>query len=123
MTLIETTEVVGMITDTMNLSLAFMTLYLSTVTGYLIIAYLAGSKLTKFQAGLITVFFLVFSVHFTISSFGTFELASTYTMQYLPETEHGPSIVMNRTLTIFQMAGIVGCLKFMWDVRKKIEDK
>jgi len=69
MTLIETTEVVSMISDMMNLSLAFMTLYLSAVTGYLIVAYLPASNLTRFQAG------------------------------------------------------ILGCLKFMWDVRRKKSDQ
>jgi hypothetical protein len=34
----------------------------------------------------------------------------------------GPSPVMNRGLAIFQLFGIVGCLKFMWDVRKNINE-
>ncbi len=103
----------------MNLSLAFMTLYLSVVTGYLIVAYLAGSKLTKLQASFVTLLFVVFSVHFTLSSLGGFEGAYATHVEYFPDQIIGPSPVMNRGLAIFQIFGIFGCLKFMWDVRKK----
>jgi len=101
----------------MNLSLAFMTLYISVVTGYLVVAYLVGSKLTKSQSAFITVLFVVFSIHFTLSSFGAFEMAYATQQEFLPDAKYGPAAMLNRGLAIFQLAGVLGCLKFMWDVR------
>jgi hypothetical protein len=102
----------------MNLSLAFMTLYLSVVTGYLVVAYLAGSKLSRFQVTFVTILFVVFSVHLTVSSYGAFEAAYIAHLKYFPDEVIGPSPILNRGLAVFQLAGIIGCLTFMWDVRK-----
>jgi len=117
MTLEEISIVAGLIGDAMNLSLAFMTLYLSVVTGYLIAAYLVGSRLTIFQAAFITLLFVVFSVHFTLSGFGAFEAAYAAHLKFSSDAPVGPSPIMNRGLAAFQLAGVIGCLKFMWDVR------
>ena len=109
------------IADNFNTSLAFMTLYLSVVSGYLCVAYLAGSKLTKLQVSFVTLLYVVFPLHFTLSSFGAFEGAHLMHVEAFPDSL-GPSPVMNRGLAIFQLFGIVGCLKFMWDVRKNINE-
>lgn len=118
MTLAELNSASEMVSNAMNLSLAFMTLYLSVVTGYLIVAYLVGSKLTKFQSAFITVLFTVFAIHFTLSSFGSFEVAYATHQKFSPAGTVGPSPIMNRSLAVFQLVGVLGCLKFMWDVRK-----
>ena len=44
-------------------------MYLSVVTGYLIAAYLAGSKLKQSQASLINTFFVVSAFYFSWSTF------------------------------------------------------
>ena len=117
MTIEEMSSAAETVSNAMNLSLAFMTLYLSVVTGYLVVAYLVGSRLTKFQSAFITILFVVFSIHFTLSSFGAFEHAYATHKEFFPDAIFGPSPVMNRGLAIFQLAGVLGCLKFMWDVR------
>ena len=104
MTLEELDIVGGLIGSAMNLSLAFMTLYLSVVTGYLIVAYLVGSNLTKFQAAFITLLFVVFSVHFTLSGFGAFEAAYAAHVEFNSDAPVGPSPIMNRGL-LFMPAG------------------
>ncbi len=110
--------VAEMISNSLNLSLAFLTLYLSVVSGYLVVSYLVGAKLTKFQSSFVTILFVVFSLHFTLSSYGAFEGAHLVHRQYFPADSLGPSPIMNRGLAMFQVAGVLGCLKFMWDVRK-----
>lgn len=70
-----------------------------------------------FQASFVTTLFVVFSLHFTLSSYGAFEGAHLVHLEYFPADSIGPSPIMNRGLAIFQLAGVLGCLKFMWDVR------
>ena len=120
MSVSEVTAVSGMIADLMNQSMAFLTLYLSVVSGYLVVAFVVGNSLSRFQATLITCFFVIFSIHFTVSAYGSFELAYLQHMKYLeyiPDAKLGPTPWINRPLAFFQLAGIIGCLKFMWDVR------
>ena len=118
MSIEEQAAVSEMISNSMSLSVAFMTLYLTVVSGYLVVAYLAGAKLSRFQSGFITLLFVVFACHFIVSSYGAFEAAYMLHQTHFPGDVLGPSAVMNRTLAVFQLLGILGCLKFMRDVRR-----
>ena len=53
------------------------TLYLTVVSGYLVVVYQAGKNLTRYQLLLVSALFLSFAVFFTAGTFGFFKGAHT----------------------------------------------
>ena len=98
-------------------------LYLTVISGYLIVAYLVGPRLTRFQARFISCIFVVFALY---ALWGVAQYWATGDMarQVLAAGEPGKSIGLNYLglnpawiAAPMGVAGIVGALKFMWDVR------
>jgi hypothetical protein len=91
-----------------------MALYVTVTSGYLLVAYLVGKDLTRLQAAIISVLYVVFS------AFNTFAVVSYFQVAYYYGHTYGTGLVPSwppygmGTLFIF---GILACLKFMWDVR------
>ncbi len=91
-----------------------MALYLTVTSGYLLVAFLAGKDLTRLQASIITTLFVVFQAisTFAVMSYfaGAVYFGHTYGAGRVPTWVGG-------TVGLVFAAGILACLKFMWDVR------
>lgn len=94
-------------------------IYFSALTGYLIVAYMIGDKLTVMQSAIITVGFVVFALLLTFGTVGQ----ATRAVFLIGKTseEYQSGIMINDTtvivLTFLLVGGIAAALKFMWDVR------
>ena len=96
-----------------------MTLYLTAVSGYLLVAYMIGSKLTRLQCTIITCLFLWFSVFVTIGTAGYLGRATQLRGFYSEFTPSGLSMDswVVWSSSGLELIGILAALKFMWDVR------
>ena len=97
-------------------------LYITVTTGYLLVTYSAGKKLTKAQATYISVLFVVFSLY---SLWGVGEFWTMADEARLALIDLGPSEVNLNHLRInaavfavpMGFCGLLASLKFMKDVR------
>lgn len=99
-----------------ELGIMSATVYLTVVSGYLIVAYTAGANLNRTQLIIVSALFIVFAVLFAWGTYGFFDLGFKivdpslsigFTETYLP-------IV----LFLAQLVGVVAALRFMSDIRK-----
>ena len=96
-------------------------MYLSVVTGYLIAAYLAGSKLKQSQASLINTFFVVSAFYFSWSTFINNMAVTIFQLQM----ERVPNFLLyavgalNLAILVTMVAGVFACLRFMKDARRE----
>jgi hypothetical protein len=105
--------------------LTSMGLVVTVLSAYLVTAYIAGDKLTRPQVVLVNVLFVVFA-GFGIGGLVGFSRTGTELMVLALEastqrTAIGLTIVPEATLIIFP-ALILGCFKFMWDIRNSKTD-
>ena len=96
-------------------------IYFSALTGYLIVAYMIGDKLTGLQSAIITAGFVVFQ---SLITFGTVGQASRAVFLIGKTTEEYQSgIMITDTIVIvlicLLIGGVAAALKFMWDVRHR----
>jgi len=101
-------------------SLVFIPLVISLVSGYLVVAWLIGSKLTKSQLYLINSLFLGMNLLLGSAWVTRVQVALSYQSELLeinPERAGlvGPWLIP--AVFILAISGITACLKFMWDVR------
>jgi hypothetical protein len=100
--------------------LSTMGLFISVISAYLIIAYIAGARLTKQQAVLVNILMGVFT-GFSVTAMHGFSVSATEATLLAVEmsaqrTKIGLTYVPELTLTVFP-AIILASYKFMWDVR------
>jgi hypothetical protein len=94
--------------------LTAMTIYLTVVSGYLIVAYLAGDKLTTSQLVIVSSLFVVAALYLTFTTNNMFLAAKGYAASVeIPYPAWTDSVML-----ILQLAGIIASLKFMLDARK-----
>ena len=95
-------------------------LYLTIVSGYLIATYTAGKDLPKFLCFLITSLFLVFSLLTMNGSYQFYEGAHSFSRIFGPELQY-PIVPLwyAWAIVIIELAGTIGCLVYMHQVRKK----
>jgi len=90
------------------------------MSGYLIVAWLVGGKLTRAQVSLINVLFVFFQFCMVLGWSARWELAMKY-FNLLASLDPDIYAVRNPAgLVIFatvMAVSIPGCLKFMWDIR------
>jgi len=96
-----------------------MTLYLTAMSGYLLVAYMVGAKLTRPQCAIITGLFLWFTIFVFLGTAGYFGRAAQLSGLY---SEFIPSGMTMDTWVVWwsgglELVGILAALKFMWDVR------
>ena len=100
-------------------------LYLTVTSGYLIVAYSVGAQLTKSQCLFVSTLFVVFAYY---SLWGVTQYWTTGDLTRIAFEAYDPinyielnSVGLNPAVISLPMGvfGIVGSLKFMWDVRKK----
>jgi len=102
-----TTEILGQAQSAMNL-------YLSAVSGYLLVAYFLGADLTRLQTTIITVLFIFFGIANTYAVMSYFDSAAFFGHTY--GAGRAPLWAGPSTGVLFA-GGILASLKFMWDVR------
>lgn len=106
-----------------DMGIQALMLYLTVSSGYLIVAYLVGSKLTKAQVIFVSTLFFVFALY---ALWGVSQYWSSGDQARLAlEASGAASEIELNYLGIspvvialpMGLLGIIGCLKFMWDVR------
>lgn len=95
-------------------------LFVTIMTGYLIVAWLVGNKLTRTQVVFINVLFIFFQLSLVVGWSLRWEIYYKYTtiLNSIEPTlwDIGyPAVVV--AFSIMMCASIPGCLKFLWDVR------
>lgn len=97
-----------------------MAIYISILSGYLIVAYLVGQKLTTFQCLTATGLFVVCSLAMIIACYAFLSRAA-FLLQFTDKTYRSPASAFipytPYILSAFLFIGVLACLKFMWDVR------
>ena len=91
-----------------------MSLYVTAVSGYLLVAYFVGERLTALQTAIFTCLFVFFSSFMTFGAYGFFANANYFGLTY--GRGLAPQWTDEVCLTL-QGLGIIASLKFMWDVR------
>jgi hypothetical protein len=97
-----------------------MSIFITIVSAYLIVAYIAGRNLTRPQVILVNALFVSFSVYAITAMYGfsrvATELASLSIGMSTQRSEVGVTTVPTIALLVF-IPLASACLKFMWDVR------
>ncbi|MEP5570046.1 MAG: hypothetical protein ABJN62_19555 [Halioglobus sp.] len=111
--------------DAQEVGLAAFMMYLSVVSGYLVVAYLVGAKLDRFQTSFISCVFVMFALY---PLWGVVEYwtSAEEARQALIELKALEKVELNHlginaAIPALPMGllGIAGSLVFMWDVRRK----
>ncbi len=104
----------ALVNDLVGNASGAMGLYLTVISGYLLVAYLVGKNLTFLQTMIITTLFIFFAGLNTIATISYLNNAhffgSTYGAGRMPGW--AASVV-----GICLFSGILAAVKFMWDVR------
>jgi hypothetical protein len=99
---------------------SILAVYISVLSGYLIVAYLIGRKLNTVQAATVTSLFTVTSLLFTMAGYAFLSRAA-FLFQFTDVKYRSPASAVIPLapwlMMILLLLGICGCLKFMWDVR------
>ena len=105
----------------MGLSLDVLSLYMTITSGYLIVAYLAGSKLTSLQITIVSTLYVFMGVVCTYGLFGLLSRATQLSTQHAAMSGNlttYASSVIPLVLSATMAGGIVASLVFMWNTRK-----
>lgn len=90
-------------------------IYLTIVSGYLIVAYLVGSKLSRPQVIVISILFLLFSLYLALSAYNFIYATHRYS-----NSVNIPSYAASAwAMLAILVAGIIASLWFMWDTRQR----
>jgi hypothetical protein len=102
-----------------------LALYMTAISGYLIIAYVVGAALNRYQIVLINSLFLFFSGAFTYSAFVSFQGMRYYSEESakirgdpagLSSTAEDAFVA---TIVVSLILGMIGAIAFMWDIRSR----
>ena len=100
-------------------------LFLSVLTGYLIIAYLVGDKLTRTQVLILTVIYVCATTIISIWFYAWWSRALEFAMeakQLNPDRQVANNAQAARGITLMLFMAIFASLYFMWGVRRKKDD-
>ena len=96
-------------------SISATALYVTAVSGYLVVAYLAAEKLTRSQLIIISALFILFALVMTLAGFSLSERAIELEVAFEGKRDLIDSI--SYFMLAAQILGIVAALKFMLDAR------
>ena len=100
-------ELVGQVGD-------YTALYLTILSGYLIVAYIQGKHMSRMQTAIVTTLFVCWTFVNTVTSVSALNAAvyfgHTYGAGRAPEWG-------SLAIAVLQSLGTLAALKFMWDVR------
>jgi len=100
-----------------------MALYMTAISGYLIVAYAVGKELNRSQVMLVNGLFLFFSISFSYSTIISFLGMRRYEILLAQATKAAPPIFSLMENTFVAMValglatGIIGALMFMRSIR------
>ena len=100
----------------LDTALASWGLYFTAISGYLIVAYLVGERLTRAQLIIISSLFVVIALAMTFTGFSLSERAIQLEVEFEGERDALDSI--SYFMLVAQILGVFAALKFMVDVRK-----
>ena len=99
-----------------------VTIYLTLIFGFCVVAFAAGQKLTKFQVILVSLMFVtaaeiqaVMMFTWIVRAFEVAVMLGSIAPDIIPQRAHVPAIQVVG-VTLWQL-GIIGSLLFMWSVR------
>jgi hypothetical protein len=101
-------------------SQAGLGLYLSILSGYLIIAYLVGAKLTRAQVSIVTALFVFSTASVSLWFAAWSQRALEFAMeakQLNPDRQVSNSTEALLIFTSMLFLGIIASLYFMWSIR------
>ena len=114
-------ELVEAITSYFDIAVAALTLYVTICSGYLIVAYMVGGNLTNSQAFIVSTLYCfvagVTTYAFRTWSQRSFDYLAFQESSGLSSIDIEASPTALSLMTAIMFAGVVACLKFMWDVR------
>ena len=101
-------------------SSATLGIYLSLVSGYLIVAYLVGKDLSRSQVTMISGLFSMGCIMAIVPTYAYLSRA-TFLLQFADETYKSPATLFlplgAPVMSALLLLGLLASLKFMWDVR------
>ena len=113
-------ELVEAITSYLAVAQTSTTSIIGLLSAYLIVAYLAGNKLTRSQVLVVTALYLYVMVVVAISAFGSMSKARHYAAE-LKALNPNDVIYLNEYSAGMSAVGAVACLSaslwFMWSIR------
>jgi hypothetical protein len=118
-------ELIDLLNSTMSLLLSSFVAYISFVSAYLIVAYLAGRNLTQQQAIVVSVLFLFGAglVIFALWGVGTRIGATVETLNATyPDYPVAFGAGYREAMVFCCTLGLFASLKFMWDIRQDDTD-
>ena len=114
-------ELIEAVTSYFDIGIAALTLYVTICSGYLIVAYMVGGNLTNSQAFIVSTLYCfvagVTTFAFRTWSQRSFDYLAFQESSGLSSIDLGTFRPLATVLTTIMFAGVVACLKFMWDVR------
>ena len=120
MTEYELLDLMGNTIDSMG---SCFTIYLSIISGYLVVAYFIGDKLTLPQTVIIGILF-IFGAGLQVCGIHAYQIAVqeflTQKAEIAPLTDYQSAVLNNNGGTIFAVlmaCGIIASLYFMWSIR------
>ncbi len=96
------------------------TLYLTLISGYLITAFVAGTRLSTVQVSILNFGFIISAGLMAFSALGAGIIRVHYTRELLELTAdapHRPLLWLFLSWFILMIGGVLASLYFMWDVR------
>ena len=97
-----------------------VTLYLTTVSAYLLVAYFVGASLDRLQTFIISVLFIVFSLSFVAAiqtNLGNMVSIGNELEEIRPGWIRFASTPFNSVLLVVDSCGVLVSLLFMWNIR------
>lgn len=100
--------------------IALIAIFLSILSAYLVVAYMAGKKMTQSQAVIVSSLFILVSTFLLWGSFVLVQRAiemATLAIDMSTQRTLGPTPNVARAIVIIFGICPLAALKFMWDVR------
>ncbi len=107
-----------------NFALIF-TLYLTLVSGYLVTAFVAGTRLSSVQVSILNFGFIISASLMAFSALGAGIIRVHYTRELLElaaDAPHRPLEWLFLSWFILMVVGVLASLYFVWDVRHPKSD-
>ena len=106
---------IGILLDYTLAAFTALTIYITIISGYLVVAYLVGDKLSRFELIIVSTLFVFFSVFISLGTNSFFIGAITYSQNSSLGYEYPDAA---RLVFWFQLIGIGASLWFMVNRRK-----
>ena len=113
-------ELIEALMAAQDLAGSSISLYLTTVTAYLLVAYFVGASLDRVQTIIISILFIVFAVSFLAAVQTSLDNALSLgneLQEFRPDWFLLASTPFNLLCLIIDTGGVIASLYFMWHIR------